>query len=84
MFTTQERSERLEIAQEQKFVLARRKRAHSLFEVWDHDRSGYLELEELQLVLSRWKGFSTEEAQEHGEEEVTVCVECAYCHEMRS
>ena len=45
---------------------ARRHRANSLFDVWDNDRSGYLEMEELQLVLSKWKGFSSEMAQQQG------------------
>ena len=40
---------------------------NALFEVWDNDRSGYLELDELQLVLGHWKDFSSEQAQEHGE-----------------
>lgn len=63
----QERFERLELAQQQKLILTRRHRVNSLFEVWDNDGSGYLELEELQLVLGRWKGFNSEQAQEHGE-----------------
>lgn len=63
----QERAERLELAQQQMLALTRRQRVNSLFEMWDNDRSGYLELDELQLVLSKWKGFSTEQAQEHGE-----------------
>ncbi len=63
----QERSERLELAEQQRLILTRRQRVSSLFEVWDNDGSGYLELEELQLVLGRWKDFNSEQAQEHGE-----------------
>ena len=66
-FTVQERSERLELAQQQKLILTKRYQINALFEVWDNDRSGYLELDELQLVLGHWKDFSSEQAQEHGE-----------------
>ncbi len=27
---------------------------NQLFEIWDNDRSGYLELKEIQKVLSTW------------------------------
>ena len=63
----QERAERLELAQQQMEALTRRQRVNSMFEMWDSDHSGYLELEELQLVLSKWKGFGTEQTQEQGE-----------------
>ena len=62
----QERSDRLELAKLQALQQSRRNRVGRLFEVWDNDRSGYLELEELQLVLSKWRGFNTQQAIEHG------------------
>ena len=55
------------MAQQQALVLSRRQHVATLFELWDNDRSGYLELEELQLVLSKWKGFSSEQARDYGE-----------------
>ena len=57
----------MELAQQQKLILTKRYQINALFEVWDNDRSGYLELDELQLVLGHWKDFSSEQAQEHGE-----------------
>ena len=54
--TLQERSERLELAQQQKLILTKRYQINAMFEVWD-DCSGHLELDELQLVLGHWKDF---------------------------
>lgn len=62
----QERSDRLEMAKQQALQHSRYSRVGTLFEVWDNDRSGYLELEELQLVLTKWHGFSSQQAMEHG------------------
>ena len=62
----QERADRLEIAQQQALQLSRHSRVRTLFEVWDNDHSGYLELEELQLVLSKWQGFNSQQALEQG------------------
>lgn len=56
----------MELAKQQALQQSRRSRVSRLFEVWDNDRSGYLELEELQLVLSKWQGFNTQQAIEHG------------------
>ena len=56
----------MELARQQALQQSRRSRVGQLFEVWDNDRSGYLELEELQLVLSKWRGFNTQQAIEHG------------------
>ena len=56
----------MELARQQALQQSRRSRVSRLFEVWDNDRSGYLELEELQLVLSKWRGFNTQQAIEHG------------------
>ena len=62
------------MAQQQALVMSRRQHVVTLFELWDNDRSGYLELEELQLVLSRWKGFSSEQARDYGECLLTLFV----------
>ena len=43
---------------------------NSLFDVWDSDHSGYLDLEELQPVLGKWRGFDGKEQGGH----VCVCV----------
>lgn len=37
-----------------------------LFETWDNNSSGFLELDELQLVLCKWKSFSGEKGKEQG------------------
>lgn len=66
MTVPQERADRLEIAQQQALHQSRHSRVSTLFEVWDNDHSGYLELEELQLVLSKWQGFNSQQALEHG------------------
>ena len=47
-------------------VAMRRRRVNSLFELWDNDRSGYLEVDELSLVIPKWKGFSSQHAEEQG------------------
>ena len=41
----------------------RHNQLEAIFAVWDNDHSGYIEFEELQLVLKRWKGMSVEQAQ---------------------
>ena len=46
--------------------MSKRRRTNLLFDTWDNDSSGFLELEELQLVLCQWREFSTEKAKEHG------------------
>ena len=66
MVILQERADRLEIAQQQALRQSRHSRVSTLFELWDNDHSGYLELEELQLVLSKWQGFNAQQALEHG------------------
>jgi hypothetical protein len=39
---------------------------NALFSKWDRDCSGFLEMDELQVVLRRWKGLNSREAKEHG------------------
>ena len=78
LLVLQERSERLELAKLQALQHSRRSRVNSLFEVWDNDHSGYLELEEMQLVLSNWRGFNTQQAQEHGTAQHTYVHGCCY------
>lgn len=58
--------ERIDQAQHQALQLAKRRRVNLLFDTWDKDGSGFLELEELQLVLCKWKDFSDEKAKEQG------------------
>lgn len=45
---------------------AKWRKVYGLFDTWDNDSSGFLELEELQLVLCKWKDFSAEKAAEQG------------------
>ena len=55
---------------------------NSLFDVWDSDHSGYVELEELQPVLAKWKGFGDKKdkkAQEQGECVWMWCVCVCVC-----
>ena len=56
----------LEQTQKQAARLAKRRKVNALFDTWDNDSSGFLELEEIQLVLCKWKDFSSEKAAEHG------------------
>lgn len=59
----QDKVEQRDQAQLQVVLQAKRRRVNLLFDTWDNDSSGFLELEELQVVLNKW---STEQAQEQG------------------
>lgn len=62
----QDKVEHKDQAQLLGMLQAKRRRVHLLFDTWDNDSSGFLELEELQHVLCKWKDFSTETAREQG------------------
>lgn len=59
------------------FLQHKAQRISSLFLLWDSNSSGTLEAEELQLVLAKWSGFSSEEEAQRksewnrGQEELT-------------
>ena len=64
--TAKERAERLKHLREQAEAQRRYSCINHLFESWDNDSSGYLELEELQMVIKTWKNFTDEQALLHG------------------
>ena len=47
--------------------LHRHHQVEAIFSIWDNDHSGYIEYEELMLVLDRWKEGPAKQAQEEGE-----------------
>ena len=53
---------------------------NSLFDAWDSDHSGYLDLEELHPVLGKWRGFDGKEQGGH----VCMCVCVCVCVCMRA
>ena len=57
-------------AQQYTAELHRHHQVEAIFGIWDNDHSGYIECEELKLVLGRWKGTSVEQAQEEGTRKV--------------
>lgn len=67
--TSEERTERLKHLREQAEAQRRHSCTNQLFEAWDNDSSGYLELEELQMVIKTWKNFTDEQALLHGKPE---------------
>ena len=67
--TSKERAERLKHLREQAEAQRRHSCINQLFESWDNDSSGYLELDELQMVIKTWKNFTDEQALLHGKKE---------------
>ena len=56
----------MKLADQTQQQAAKRRKVYGLFDTWDNDSSGFLELEELKLVLCKWKDFSIEKATEQG------------------
>ena len=64
--TAEESQQRLHHLQGQAEMRRRYDLINELFDMWDNDKSGSLELDELQLVIRTWKDFSDEQALLHG------------------
>ena len=73
--TSVERELRLRHLREQAEAQRRYRCINHLFDVWDNNKSGYLELDELQMVVKTWKDFTDEQALLHG-----MCIICMYVH----
>ena len=53
--TDEERMSRLEKARSEACLVKRRLLMDQLFDLWDVDASGYLEMSEIEMVLSKWR-----------------------------
>ena len=71
--TSAERELRLRHLREQAEAQRRYRCINHLFDVWDNNKSGYLELDELQMVVKTWKDFTDEQALLHG-----MLIICTY------
>ena len=64
--TSQERLTQVTKAQQQAVYVTKRRKVKSLFETWDNNSSGFLDLEELQDLICKWRAFSDEKGREQG------------------
>ena len=71
--TSEERQTKLQQWKDQREVHRRQQSIDHLFNTWDSGLSGYLELEELLVVIKTWKDFSDEQGLLRGG---CVCIIC--------